>query len=494
MVVRSYGTSIDFFNEEGNKTPGYSIKDSKNKVFSPKKIIFKNAGDQILAISESRSTLTAIDTETGKNLYDCAIKLNHPDINARIDELVTEKKFSNLDKNQGLRFLGACGNAVVTLNWDPRTPVKSAAVNEYVAEQAHTAKTRCTALSNTKYGHFASGYKDGTIRLFTYKKMGKPKTLLNQFADPILGIDVSANGEWLVWTTKAYLAVLKTTWSEGGRNFSAFEKSLPAQHRMPVILRLSEADLKKYKIKQVSFTPARFDNSGVADATETEIITTTGSCLVLFDFEKVKKYQKESKTTLLTPMIFKQKKTVDDKSFTYNSNSAVAALADELNIINLNLSKESDDDKDDKSQSEEESSEGVTGKQKSESESEGSEQEDCKEDSSSSEASPPPKSTKKSTTKKLNKKASSSGSEYSYESDEDDDVDDEGNLVSPAKAILAKKTPKFLDRKTPKSTPIQNTSKSTPKSAYKQTPKATPKPKKPSSSSTDTDEESTKSS
>jgi hypothetical protein len=63
-----------------------------------------------------------------------------------------------------------------------------------------------------------------------------------------------------------------------------------------LLLRIPEDDLEKYNIKDVKFTPARFDNaphtgSGVI---EQEIVTSTGPFIVRWKFRPVKiDYNKE---------------------------------------------------------------------------------------------------------------------------------------------------------------------------------------------------------
>jgi hypothetical protein len=75
--------------------------------------------------------------------------------------------------------------------------------------------------------------------------MKRPKNVLNQLAgknfkflafrrsqahfclnlDPIIGVDVSKDGEWALWTTKEYLAVAKLSFQDKNADVvSGFEK------------------------------------------------------------------------------------------------------------------------------------------------------------------------------------------------------------------------------------------------------------------------------
>ena len=86
------------------------------------------------------------------------------------------------------------------------------------------------------HGNLAIGSKDGAIRL--YKQVGQSaKTLLPGLGQPILYVDVSLDGKWVLATTKTYLCVLPTFIQ--GEEKGGFEKSIGKNKPAPTKLQLS---------------------------------------------------------------------------------------------------------------------------------------------------------------------------------------------------------------------------------------------------------------
>lgn len=132
-------------------------------------------------------------------------------------------------------------------------------------------------------GGFAVGSANGDIRL--YKTMGQiAKTMLPGLGEPIKAIDVSLDQKWILATCQTYLLVLPTQ-NDAGVN--GFEKSISKSKPQPFKLTVDPKDIVKYQIKQVNFTPARFNNGD--DIHETSIVSSTGKFLLTWNFEKVKK-------------------------------------------------------------------------------------------------------------------------------------------------------------------------------------------------------------
>jgi VID27 C-terminal WD40-like domain len=78
--------------------------------------------------------------------------------------------------------------------------------------------------------------------------------------------------------------VLPTTNDDG---VSGFEKSISKTKPTPFKLTVDPRDIVKHQIKQVNFTPARFNNGD--NINESSIVTSTGRFLLTWNFEKVKK-------------------------------------------------------------------------------------------------------------------------------------------------------------------------------------------------------------
>lgn len=78
-------------------------------------------------------------------------------------------------------------------------------------------------------GGLAIGSADGKIRL--YKDVGSnAKTLLPGLGDPIISIEVSMDGQWVLATTKSYLLIIPTMCDNGKTGFDHMmgkEKPVP---------------------------------------------------------------------------------------------------------------------------------------------------------------------------------------------------------------------------------------------------------------------------
>jgi hypothetical protein len=344
------GSEIMFLSSSGKLTEAYESKYANNKPFTPRKILLHNGGNKILTLTPDKSVICRLDTETGKNLGQIAVKLFHSGVEGRLDTVVPLQKFSQLKEQNQVSLAAICGNSITKVNWDVRTPV----VRDYVIDKQESfTKTskgfRFSAITTTQEGHIAAGSKDGTIRLFTAGNVLKrAKTEINQLSDPIIGLDVSANGEWLLGTTEHYLVVFRTTWTDILGEHSAFEVSMPSDKKRVMVLRIPKKASKQYGIEEVSFTTARFDNApfqGKLNVFEEDIVTSTGPFIVRFKFRHIKiDYSSEDRVQKRAkPIIYKQEEEIVDKIFSYSGNSIVAALCHELKKIDLE--EENDENK-----------------------------------------------------------------------------------------------------------------------------------------------------
>lgn len=84
------------------------------------------------------------------------------------------------------------------------------------------------------------------------------QTALPALGDPIIGLDVTADGRWVVATCKNYLLLIDTLIGDGRyKGSSGFDRSFPADSKpLPRRLQL-KAEHVAYMNEPVSFTPAR---------------------------------------------------------------------------------------------------------------------------------------------------------------------------------------------------------------------------------------------
>src|ERR1700710_1392874 len=78
----------------------------------------------------------------------------------------------------------------------------------------YASKTGFTSATTTEKGYIAIGSEKGDIRL--YDRLGViAKTNLPALGDPIIGLDVSADGRWVLATSKNYLLLVDNLQKSG---------------------------------------------------------------------------------------------------------------------------------------------------------------------------------------------------------------------------------------------------------------------------------------
>lgn len=205
--------------------------------------------------------------------------------NIPVQSLIPETKLSQRTPIKTVMGLNMGG--FFTL--DPRLPNEKI-VNSKCFQYKHPTGMTCG--QTTRDGHLVVGSKSGEIRMFnkdnlTSKKQfdglypaPRAKTSLPGYGDPIIGIDVTRDGGWILATCRSYLLIIPTT-LEGGNN--GFEKPMGKQKPVPRLLKLKEEHIKI--IGKVSFTPAKFN---YGHGPETTMVTSTGPFIITWNFRKVK--------------------------------------------------------------------------------------------------------------------------------------------------------------------------------------------------------------
>ncbi|PVI07487.1 VID27-domain-containing protein [Periconia macrospinosa] len=255
-----------------------SIKTPKGKAFNPNKVMLHQEDtNMILQNLDNPNALYKMDLETGTVVDEWKV---HDDIPVKV--FAPENKFAQMSGEQ--TFLGLSGNALYRV--DPRL-----SGNKLVDEQykQYATKNAFSAAATTEKGHIAVASEKGDIRL--YDRLGiNAKTLIPALGDPIIGMDVSADGRWVLATTRTYLLLIDAL-QKGGKNDGklGFEKAFAKDDKpQPRRLALTPAHVAQFQheTKQpISFTTARF-NTGLDDK-ETTIITATGPFIITWSIKKV---------------------------------------------------------------------------------------------------------------------------------------------------------------------------------------------------------------
>ena len=140
-----------------------------------------------------------------------------------------------------------------------------------------------TCIGTPEFEAFATGSKDGNIRL--YNDISKnAKTLIPCYGDPIISIDITKNGDYLLVTCEKYLMLINT---RGEHNENAFTVSLRRARRKPITLKMSPEDVVNRQLGEDNYTPAKFDIN--KSTNETIITSSLGPYIIVWNFEQVKK-------------------------------------------------------------------------------------------------------------------------------------------------------------------------------------------------------------
>ncbi|KAK4177910.1 VID27 cytoplasmic protein-domain-containing protein [Triangularia setosa] len=323
FVVR--GSKIGVFKHTPNNNLEFSTNISKvettdGKLFSPKKVMLHNEDrNLILQKDDDPNKLYRMDLEYGKVVDEWNV---HEDI--PVVTFAPENKFAQMTHEP--TFLGISRNALYRI--DPRlsgTKLVDAQLKQYVS------KNDFSAISTTEKGHIAVASNKGDIRLFD--RLGiNAKTHIPALGEPIIGLDVSADGRWVLATCRTYLLLIDAQ-QKSGKNEGklGFEKSFAADQKpQPRRLALTPEHVAQFAYetgKGVNFTPAKFNTGEGVE--ESSIITATGPYIIEWNLKKVLTGKK-------SPYLIKRYSDdvkADDFKFGTDKN-VIVALPHEVNMVN----------------------------------------------------------------------------------------------------------------------------------------------------------------
>ncbi|KAL6710433.1 Vacuolar import and degradation protein 27 [Coniothyrium glycines] len=322
FVVR--GDKIGVFKHTADNQLQFSttianIKTPKGKAFNPNKVMLHQQDrDMILQNLDNPHALYRMDLETGTVVDEWNV---HDDIPVKV--FAPESKFAQMSGEQ--TFLGLSGNALYRV--DPRLNG-----NKLVDDQLkqYATKNAFSAAATTEKGHIAVASEKGDIRLFD--RLGiNAKTLIPALGDPIIGMDVSADGRWVLATARTYLLLIDAL-QKGGKNDGklGFEKSFAKDDKpQPRRLALTPAHVAQFQHETkapISFTTAHF-NTGEGEK-ETTIITATGPFIVTWSLKKILANRKDPYS------IKRYAEEVKADNFKFGSDkNLIVALPNEVDMV-----------------------------------------------------------------------------------------------------------------------------------------------------------------
>lgn len=222
-------------------------------------------------------------------------------------------------------FVGASKNALYRI--DPRLSGNKLVDSDL---KQYTSKNDFSAVATTEKGYLAVASNKGDIRMFD--RLGiNAKTHIPALGEPIIGLDVSADGRWVLATCRTYLLLIDSLQKDGKNEGKlGFEKSFAKDSKpQPRRLGLQPAHVAQFQHetkKPLAFTPARF-NTGV-DSDETSIITATGPFIITWSLKKVVAGRKDPYT------IKRYEEEVMADNFRFGSDkNVIVALPNEVNMV-----------------------------------------------------------------------------------------------------------------------------------------------------------------
>ncbi|PFH61883.1 hypothetical protein XA68_16011 [Ophiocordyceps unilateralis] len=281
FVVR--GSKIGVFSHTPDNRLKFSTNISKvttpsGRLMSPKKVMLHSEDRDLIMQNETDANkLFRMDIEYGKVVDEWKV---HDDV--PVVTFAPENKFAQMTSEQ--TFLGVSGNALYRI--DPRLSGNKLVDSDM---KQYASKNDFSALATTEKGYIAVASNKGDIRLFD--RLGiRAKTQLPALGDAIIGMDVSADGRWILGTTKNYLLLVDAKQKDGKHEGKlGFEQPFSANSKpQPRRLALTPEHVAQFYHETgqpVSFTPAKFNTGEGAE--ETSIITATGPYIVEWSLKRV---------------------------------------------------------------------------------------------------------------------------------------------------------------------------------------------------------------
>ncbi|KAB8346281.1 hypothetical protein FH972_023325 [Carpinus fangiana] len=294
FVVR--GSNLGVFKNSGRRGVEFSTNISNiktpgkdGKLFTPSKVML-HMRDRNLVMQNPNdpNSLFRMDVESGKVVDEWKMGEN-----INLQAFAPGSKFAQTTDEQTLIGLGK--NQMFKI--DPR--LKDVKVNqdpEGSDFKQYAANTKAfSAAATTEKGYIAVASVNGDIRL--YDRLGiRAKSNLPTLGEAIIGIDVSADGRWVLATCKNALLLIDNLQKEGKSvGKLGFEKGFGKDDKpKPRRLALTPNHVAEFMAvtkKPVSFTKAHF-NTGEGKH-ETTIVTSTGPYVVTWSMKKILKGLKD---------------------------------------------------------------------------------------------------------------------------------------------------------------------------------------------------------
>ncbi|TPX54931.1 hypothetical protein PhCBS80983_g05678 [Powellomyces hirtus] len=291
-----------------------NVRSLDGNTFSPRKVMLHQQDSALIMMKPGEEhKLFKMDLEAGKVVEEWTV-----DENRKLEEIVPDEKYSQLTTNQTMVGIGH--NSIFRI--DPRLRGNKLVDTE---SKQYATKSNFSCATTTGKGELAVGSAKGEIRL--YNKLGlNAKTHLPGGGDPIIGIDTTENGKWIIATCRTHLFLVNTE-IKGQGGTLGFQKSMGQEKPQMKRLQLKPEHVG-WLGGTVNFTPARFSTG---DSEEQAIITSSGNNVIRWNFRRVKGGHYYDYT------IKQYADTVVADNFKYGEDRAmIVALPSEVEMITKN--------------------------------------------------------------------------------------------------------------------------------------------------------------
>ncbi|KAJ2314999.1 Vacuolar import and degradation protein 27 [Coemansia sp. RSA 2611] len=252
------------------------VDDTRGREFTPSTMMLHEQ-DSALVLQDAQrpNELYRMDLEYGKVVEEWKVHEDVPTVavapNTKYSQMTGDKTLVGLSHNMLYRI-------------DPRLGGDNLIVQS--EQQAYTTKSHFTTAAATDSGAVAVGSAKGEIRLFD--RLGvRAKTVLPALGEPILGIDVTSDGRYVVATCKTYLLLIDTKLPGDAAGRTGFQKAFPqAQKPAPKRLQLKPEHVV-YMGAPIAFTPAKFNQAPDGQGAEKTIVTSTGPFVITWNLRRV---------------------------------------------------------------------------------------------------------------------------------------------------------------------------------------------------------------
>jgi hypothetical protein len=331
----SRGSSIGVFksadDDSDNTSGGLSfvtnikgVETIKNHTpFSPSKLMLYDQDSSLLLMNPTdQQTVYRMDLEVGKVVDEWKVVEDY----SKVTNIVADQKYAAMTPNK--TFIGMNTNSIFRI--DPRLSGTKQVDQE---TRQYSVKNDFTCGATTGHGELAIASKKGDIRLFN-KLDKRAKTLLPGFGDPILGLDVTEDGRYIVATCKTYLLFICTQIHPDSESqiITGFTKSMPADNKpLPKRLTLKPEHIAYMTggISSINFTEAHFSTG---DSEGRAIIASTGPYVITWPVKSILRGR------IYDYQIKKYSDTIVADNFKYGQdNNIIVTLPDQVTMIDKSV-------------------------------------------------------------------------------------------------------------------------------------------------------------